>query len=157
MPKVEYLSKILSRTYFCREAALVRLSNGLDKIACRDYGRERTECYDLYLDNVPLVKTHIANCGTCGTLLRKGYGDGIYGREDCAAVSEKLNGSYNGLKNAVADIEPILGLMKSGIYIVADFDLMPVINSSAILSSTIKGERIITTFRRFWRRHSGRR
>lgn len=130
MPRVKFLSSIQSRAYFCREAALVRLTGGLDRIACRAYGKRHSKaCYDLYMDGVPLVETLIDQCETCGTLLQKGYGDGIYGREDCAAASEKLNGPYPGLKSAVADIAPILGLMKSGLYIVADFDLLPVINN----------------------------
>lgn len=137
MPKVEFLSDIRSKVYFCREAALVRLRGGLNRIACRDYGEKnlyKRGCYDLYMDGVPLVETLIDDCETCGTLLLKGYGDGIYGREDCAAVSEKLNGPYRGLKNAVADIAPILGLLKSGLYIVADFDLLPVINKGSSCS-----------------------
>ena len=54
-PYIEYLAQIHSRVHFCREAALVRLKNGMDKLACRDYGEKiRRECYDLYLDGIPI-------------------------------------------------------------------------------------------------------
>lgn len=49
-PHIDYLADIHSRVYFCREAALVRLKNGMDKLVCRDYGgRLRREHYDLYM------------------------------------------------------------------------------------------------------------
>lgn len=130
-PHIDYLADIHSRVYFCRSAALVRLKNGLDKLACRDYGdRLHREHYDLYLDGVPLVKTHIPDCGSCGTLLSAGYGDGLINQKNCLAVRDKINAEYDGMKSAVQNIAPIIGLLKSGEYMVADFDLFPVRHES---------------------------
>lgn len=126
-PIIENLAHVHSKVHFCREAALVRLKNGMDKLACRDYGEKiRRECYDLYLDGIPLVKTHIPDCGSCGTLLSAGYGDGLLKQENCLAIRDKINVGYDGLKYAVQNIAPIIGLLKSGEYVVADFDLFPV-------------------------------
>lgn len=90
MPKVVFLSGIRSKAFFA--------------------SRRR---YDLYMDGVLLVETLIDDCETCGTLLQKGYGNGICGREDCAAASEKLNGPYSGLKSAVADFD-LLSVINNG-------------------------------------------
>lgn len=128
MPRLEYLADVHSRVYFCRDAALVRLKGGLDKLVCRDYGAGKKEDYDLYLDGVPLVETDIPGCGTCSTRLRAGYGDGLINQQACQAVRDSLNGEYTGLKNAVESLAPLVGLMKSGLYVIADFDLFPVQN-----------------------------
>lgn len=128
-PKVQYLSNVHPRVHFCRDAALVRLSGGLEKLVCRDYGEgERDERYDLYLNGVPLAETSIPGCGTCATHLRSGYGDGLMHEEDCLAVRDSLNAGFEGLKKALDSVAPFLGLMKSGLYLVADFDLFPVQN-----------------------------
>lgn len=127
MPRLEYLADVHSRVYFCRDAALVRLKGGLDKLVCRDYGSgKRKEIYDLYLDGVPLAKTYIPGCGTCGTQLWAGYGDGLMNQEECLAVRDSLNAGYDGLKKSIDSLAPLVGLMKSGLYVVADFDLFPV-------------------------------
>lgn len=128
MPRVDYLADIHSRVYFCRDAALVRLENGMDKLACKDYGEDRdcSDQYDLYLDGVPLVRTKIPWCPTCGTILYAGYGNGLLNEEKCLAVRDKLNAEYEGMKRAVKNISPIIGLLKSDLYVVADFDLFPV-------------------------------
>ena len=129
MPRLEYLADVHSRVYFCRDAALVRLKDGLDKLVCRDYGSgKRKEIYDLYLDSVPLAKTYIPGCGTCGTRLWAGYGNGLMNQDVCLAVRDSLNAGYDGLKKSIDSLAPLVGLMNSGLYVVADFDLFPVQN-----------------------------
>lgn len=129
MPRLEYLADVHSRVYFCRDAALVRLKGGLDKLVCRDYGSgNRKEIYNLYLDDVPLVKTCIPGCGTCSTRLRAGYGDGLMNQDAYLAVRDRLNAGYDGLKKSIDSLAPLVGLMKSGLYVIADFDLFPVQN-----------------------------
>ena len=128
-PRLEYLADIHSRVYFCRDAALVRLKGGLDRLACRDYGPEtRREIYGLYLDGKPLVETRIPGCGTCSTRLWAGYGDGLINQQACQAVRDSLNGQYRGLKKGLESLAPLAGLMASGLYMLADFDLFPVQN-----------------------------
>lgn len=128
MPQLECLADVHSRVHFCRDAVLVRLKGGLEKLVCRDYGSEKKEAYDLYLDGVPLVETYIPGCGTCSTRLSAGYGDGLMKQEECLAVRDGLNAGFNGLKKSLKTLAPFVGLMKSGLYIVADFDLFPVQN-----------------------------
>lgn len=132
MPRLEYLADVHSRVYFCRDAALVRLKGGLEKLVCRDYGPGKNqESYDLFLDGVPLVETYIPGCGTCGTRLWAGYGDGLMKQEECLAVRDRLNAGYDGLRKSLDGLAPLVGLMKSGLYLVADFDLFPVQRSGS--------------------------
>lgn len=130
MPRLQYLCDIHPRVHFCRNAVLVRLTGGLDRLVCRQpEPGESKERYDLYLNGVPLVETFIPGCGTCTTHLWAGYGDGLINEVQCREVRDRLNAGYDGLKTAVSSLAPFVGLMKSGYYAVADFDLFPVSRS----------------------------
>ena len=74
------------------------------------------------------METRIPSCGTCACLLNFGYGDGIARNSRYLAVRDRLNSSYAGLKSTVEVLAPLVGLMASGWYIVADYDLFPVRN-----------------------------
>ncbi|MBQ7850911.1 MAG: hypothetical protein IJ343_14395 [Clostridia bacterium] len=124
-PRLEYVTDVHPRLHFCRAAALLRLKGGLDKLVCRDGNHER---YELCLDGRTLADAHIPGCGNCGTLMRRGYGDGLLSQEECQAVRDRINDGYDGLKAATAYLAPFVGLMASGLYIAADFDLFPVMN-----------------------------
>lgn len=128
-PRLEYAADVHTRVHFCREAALVRLKGGLNKLACRDDGRgSRSERYALYLDRTLLADAYIPGCGTCSTLMRAGYGDGLMQEEACHAVRDAVNAGFDGLPRAMGYLAPFVGLMASGLYVVADFDLFPVMN-----------------------------
>ena len=128
-PRLKWIADVHPRLHFCRDAMLLRLNGGLEKLVCRDYGGNRNkDKYDLYLDNRPLLETRIPSCGTCACLLNFGYGDGIARNSRYLAVRDRLNSSYAGLKSTVEILAPLVGLMASGWYIVADYDLFPVRN-----------------------------
>lgn len=124
-PHLTYLANVHPRLHFCRDAALMRLSGGVERLVYS--GRsQNSDVYGLYLNGVPLVEAHIDNCPTCGTLLWAGYGDGLINEGECNAVRNSINSGYSGLKQSCDYLAPIVGLMKSGLYLVADFDLFPV-------------------------------
>lgn len=125
MPRLTYLTNVHPRLHFCRDAALMRLSGGLDRLVYADRPESR-ELYGLYLNGVPLAEAKIPDCGTCGTFLWAGYGDGLINEAECAAVRDQINNGYVGLKRSADVLAPMIGLMKSGLYLVADFDLFPV-------------------------------
>ena len=125
MPRLAYLANVHPRLHFCRDAALMRLSGGLDRLVYADRP-ESHEVYGLYLNGISLAEAKIPSCGTCGTFLWAGYGDGLINEEECAAVRDQINNGYDGLKRSADVLAPIIGLMKSGLYLVADFDLFPV-------------------------------
>lgn len=124
-PRLTYLVNVHPRLHFCRDAALMRLSGGWDRLAYADKVEQKEE-YGLYLGGVPLAEAKIPGCGTCGTVLYAGYGDGLINEEKCAAVRDQINNGYEGLKRSADFLAPIIGLMKSGLYLAADFDLFPV-------------------------------
>ena len=88
-PRLEYIADIHSRVHFGRGAALFRLRGGEERIVCRDWfpgtkkpanpfvgGENKSSNYDLYLDGVPLVKTHIPD-RELRAEVGLGYGDGL--------------------------------------------------------------------------------
>ncbi len=93
-PRLSYLASVHPRLYFCRDAALMRLSGGLDRLvyACPDAdedGDKPKETYGVYLNGVPLVDARIPDCSTCGPFLSKGYGDGLIREEECILISPR--------------------------------------------------------------------
>ena len=126
-PQLTLLSGVHSRVHFCRDAALVNATHALNRLVCRRQPHAvRRERYELYLGDLPLVEATIPGCGTCSTRLQVGYGEGVMSQESCAAVRDQLNTPYTGLKHALPALAPIIGLMSSGTYLVADFYLFPV-------------------------------
>ena len=134
MPRLEYVADVHPRVHFCREAALLRLKGGLDKLVCRDNGglRSKERC-ELYLGGTLLAEAYIPGCGTCSTLFRAGYGDGLMNESACREVRDGINAGYAGLKRAAGLLAPFVGLMTSGLYVVADIDLFPVMNYGTVL------------------------
>lgn len=124
-PRLTYLANVHPRLHFCRDAALFRLSGGLDRLVYADRP-ESKEVYGLYLNGISLAEARIPSCGTCGTFLWAGYGDGLINETECMTVRDQINAGYRSLKHCGDVLAPIIGLMKSGLYLVADFDLFPV-------------------------------
>ncbi|MBQ2957997.1 MAG: hypothetical protein IJE08_16255 [Clostridia bacterium] len=137
-PRLEYIADIHSRVHFCRGAALFRLRGGEGRIVCRDWfpgvkkpaspfvgGENKSSNYDLYLNGVPLVKTHIPD-SELRAEVGLGYGDGLSKEPGCLAVRGRLNAGYEGLKHSSDVLAPFVGLLSSGLYAVADFDLFQV-------------------------------
>lgn len=129
IPRLQWIADVHPRLHFCRDAMLLRLSGGLERLVCRDYGANRNQDdYDLYLDSRPLLETRIPSCGTCACMLKFGYGDGIARNEEYLGVRDRLNSGFEGLKSTVEVLAPLVGLMASGWYLLADYDLFPVRN-----------------------------
>lgn len=123
-PKIIYLNKIHSNVHFCREAMLVRLNHGTNYIRCvREENRE--ESYTVMMGSQPMTSMNIPNCGTCADMIRQA--DNNITIEECIKIRDRINDSYRNLQDAIKNMEPLFGLLKSGDYIVADFDLFPVI------------------------------
>lgn len=123
-PSVKIFGNIHSNVYFCRDAILVHLSHGLNRIRWKKYGEAQ---YSLYFDGNLAVSAWIPACGTCGDSLRRGYGGKIT-PEECQDTRNRLNSGYQSLGQSIKDISPLLGLLADGDYVVADYDLLPCIN-----------------------------
>lgn len=54
-----------------------------------------------------------------------GYGEQNLSMKDAMKISEKLNEKYERIENAIEEINPLLGLLSDGNYMIADYDLFP--------------------------------
>lgn len=130
-PHVKTLAHVHSRVHFCREGAVIRLKNGLNRLVCREGLREGSSSYydgyDLWLGEELLAEADLARISTLGARLRAGYGDGLMQEAECLAAEERVNEAFEGLDTGVQRIAPLLGLLASGLYLVADCELQPVL------------------------------
>ena len=124
--KLTYLANVHPRLPFCRDAALFKLTGGRERLVCRDYGGLRKENFDLYLDYKPLAEIFINKSMEFSCHFRSAYGDGLSNDQSCRAVRNLINERFDGLKNAEKYLAPYIGLMKSGLYVVADFEMFPI-------------------------------
>ncbi|MBP5604736.1 MAG: hypothetical protein J6X60_04230, partial [Ruminiclostridium sp.] len=112
---------------WCNEAALVRVTGG--KKALTSVYSECTDDYThkslLLLNGKPIVQREYPECSTCCALLARGYG---IEKTDCAelqTIRDRINSGYVDLRTSVHNIEPILGLLDDGYYVVADVPMYP--------------------------------
>lgn len=127
MPTAKVIASVHSRVHYCREGAIVRLRGGRNQLVCRNNGRN--EQYDLYLEENLLLDAHIANCCTLGATLKAGYGEGVMGEEARRDAAERVNSPFADLSTAVQRMAPLMGLLASGLYLVTDCELQPVLGS----------------------------
>ncbi len=126
-PRITILSELHSRVHFCKNAVLISLKDGMNRmVSRRDVSpTARDHRYDLFCDEKELVHFSVDPCPTCASFLHNGYGDGIMSLAECQAVGDRINGPYAGIRDAVGNMAPILGLFPTGLYVVAEFDLFP--------------------------------
>lgn len=77
------------------------------------------------LNGVPLVQINSPECPTCTSILANGYG---IGRANCEAlnrVRDAVNAPFVSLDQSIDDLSPILTLMESGLYMIADTICFP--------------------------------
>lgn len=86
-------------------------------------GKNDNECRynsQMMLNDVPLLQVNSSECPTCTSLLATGYGIENAGCEELTAIQNKINAPYSSLKQSILDITPLLGLVDSGLYVIAD-------------------------------------
>jgi len=122
--KVSFVKKILSRIPVCHEVAIVKVSGGMDRFHLvpmeHDSGNR-----ELYFDDQLLAYGDATGCPTCKRLLQHGYGEGVMSETERRYCGDSLNAPYEGLESAAERLSPILGLFKSGYYILADCEQFP--------------------------------
>jgi len=104
--------------------------NGREKLTARSY-TVRDDVYgqrfftQILLNDTPLVQINAPGCPTCSGLLATGYGLANAHCEELNAVQEKLNEPFVSLDRSIAALTPLLSLMKSGLYMIADAECYP--------------------------------
>lgn len=72
------------------------------------------------LNDIPLIQINSPGCPTCESIVSTGYG---IEKADCAelgSISNKLNFDFVSLDKSIEDLKPLLLLLESGLYIIAD-------------------------------------
>lgn len=80
---------------------------------------------NLKLKGAPLVQINTPSCPTCASLIATGYGIDAVDCPEIRDISDKLNMPYKNLENSIEDMTPLLGLLKSGLYVIADIEAYP--------------------------------
>ena len=104
-----------------KEARLVYI-NGKAKLVndVARYGSDHRSPRQIKLNDVPLLQAKIPNCPTCCSLLATGYGIENTNCEELLAIQESINSNYISLEKSIRDIEPLLTLLETGFYLIAD-------------------------------------
>ena len=104
-----------------KEARLVHI-NGKAKLV-KDMGKyddNYTSPYQIKLNDVPIVQAKIPECSTCCSVLATGYGIENANCKELLDIQEKINSNYVSLEKSIENIEPLLTLLESGFYLIAD-------------------------------------
>lgn len=125
LPRVKKLCDVHPRAHFCRSAVLLRLEDGMGRIALRRYQASKSpdQC-DLFFDDQLLIHGDVES-GTCSAHLYAGYGN-ILKDDVYQAVRDRLNADFESIDASLPALAPLLGLFSSGTYMIADFDLFPI-------------------------------
>ncbi len=103
------------------------LKNGKG-ILKQKYGSNDTQGLScLVYDNSPLSKFHADEyfCPTCEKLISAGYGLDKINDQTISKLRETLNQPFVSLEESLKNLEPLLGLLPTGYYALADLELLP--------------------------------
>jgi len=111
------------------DAVLLHVSNGLGHLRM-GYGiaKNNNQKSFMLLKDIPLVKWHCQgeyDCPTCEKLISAGYGLNSVNEEVIREIRSCMNQPYGTIYLAVDKLVPILKLLPSGYYVVADLPLYP--------------------------------
>ena len=72
------------------------------------------------LNDIPLIQMKIPDCPTCSSLLATGYGIENANCKELLEIQEKINSDYINLETSINNMKPLLTLLESGFYLIAD-------------------------------------
>lgn len=129
--KVKVLKHLnTSSITWCNEAVLILVTNGMDALAV--HRKDEKDNYygsisytTLELNNVPLIQARLPGCPTCAGMLATGYGIETSNSDELKEISERLNSDYVDITTSVDALSPLLGLLASGLYVIADAIMYP--------------------------------
>lgn len=109
-----------------REARLIHVQ-GCGALAERryHYGSEYDALSVLTLHKTPLLQMELPLCPTCAGLVAAGHGIENGNCAELEAISERINAPFVSLEQSIRDLEPLLTLLKTGLYVVADALCVP--------------------------------
>ena len=105
-----------------KEAKLVYV-NGKGKLTV-EIGKSRHPNWEapskIKLNDVTLIQAKIPDCPTCSSLLATGYGIENADCKELLEIQEKINSDYMNLETSINNMKPLLTLLESGFYLIAD-------------------------------------
>ena len=72
------------------------------------------------LNDIPLIQSKVSDCPTCSSLLATGYGIENTNCKELLEIQEKINSDYVNLETSINNMKPLLTLLESGFYLIAD-------------------------------------
>ena len=72
------------------------------------------------LNDISLIQAKIPDCPTCSSLLATGYGIENANCKELLEIQEKINSDYVNLETSINNMKPLLTLLESGFYLIAD-------------------------------------
>ncbi len=126
-PKVAVIDNFTINYLWNRSALLINVENGKKRLRKETLFVKGETAEILMLDNYPLITLHGNNraCNTCHKFIAPGYGLDRIASVELYTIGQKLNNLPESLAAAVADITPVLELMPSGLYLIAEMNLYP--------------------------------
>ena len=92
-------------------------------VARKKRGLESTICADVARNT--LIVHNAPECPTCAGLLATGYGLDKADAPELQQISDVINAPYVDLDTSIASMAPLLGLLSSGLYVIAEGDSFP--------------------------------
>ena len=111
---------------WCRDARLLLIEgNGTLKWESRGRNEDWSQQYALTLRGTPLIVHNAPECPTCAGLLATGYGLDKADAPELQQISDVINAPYVDLDTSIASMAPLLGLLSSDLYVIAEGDSFP--------------------------------
>lgn len=112
------------------DAVLVKIDNGRGTLKSQlcyksDYHDDCMDFYKLTLNNKTILQNYSAVCPTCAGLLAAGYGIENVFSPELVDVGQKANNDFENIAKSAANLSPLLSLLESGIYMIADLPHIP--------------------------------
>lgn len=121
-PRVSKIHQVIFAKDWCKDAVLVKVKNGVDKLRFEFVWNS----YEVTLNGESLFSVNAEKvCPTCGAGICRGYGEQNLSMKDALEISAGINEGYEGIEKAAECIQPMLGLLSDGYYVVADSELFP--------------------------------
>ncbi len=127
-------------------AILISVENGKAKLKtelCKrsDYHDDCVDFYKLMLNGKPILQNYKSISPTSSGLLAAGYGINNVNCEELSKINDMINEDFVFLERSLEIISPILGLLESGVYMLADIPHIPTDGQGGFFWNVLNGKK----------------
>lgn len=125
--KVKIIKRIdTSSLLWCNAAYLISLKGtGALKNEISYYKNDYMHSSILTLNETPLIQSKLPGCSTCAGLLATGYGIENANCDELHRIRDSINSDFIDLDTSLDILSPLLNLLESGLYVIADIEHYP--------------------------------